>query len=71
MLVATGKSTHSLALWGEPPGRMPMVVPFSDLAPLHTASITPVSPPQTSVMPRRASSLPTPSARAYTWGGGS
>ena len=41
-----------------------MVAPPSALAPRHTASITPLSPPQTTVAPRRASSRPTPSPRS-------
>ena len=44
-------STHLLAASGSDPGRMPTVVPPADLAPLHAASMTPPSPPHTTVAP--------------------
>ncbi len=60
--VATTWVQWGLASPRSVPGRIPITVPPAPLAPRAAASITPGPPPQTTVAPASASSLPTSSA---------
>src|SRR5215210_8089650 len=64
--VATEYVRYLFCLLRSSSGRIPMAVPPASVAPRAAASITPESPPQTTVAPLSATSLPTSRACSYS-----